>query len=232
LLGGRSHPDCEAAVIDAAGLCTELGHIVEEAKPDLSAEAAIRAFLTICAVTLAHGLRIAERIKEHRAQRSDLEARTRFLRSIGERISAEQYVEATNEAYRVGRIMEAFFQRYDLLLTSTLTLPPVPIGHFEPSGHEQRLLQLLRAVPFENALQNALLKLSEPVIAFIGNTLLFNMSGQPAASIPLFWNAAGIPIGVQLAACFGQEATLFRMSGQLERARPWFDRAPPAFSDT
>jgi Asp-tRNA(Asn)/Glu-tRNA(Gln) amidotransferase A subunit family amidase len=76
-------------------------------------------------------------------------------------------------------------------------------------------------------LQNAILTLSESVIAFIGNTLLFNMSGQPAASIPLFWNAAGIPIGIQLGARFGQDAMLFRIGGQLERARPWFNRRPP-----
>jgi amidase len=227
LLGGRLHADCEAAVADAAHLCADLGHLVEEARPDISKEAAAGAFLTISMVELAHGLRMAERARGHAARRGELENRTRFLRAIGERISAEQYVEATNEIYRVGRIMEDFLQRYDLLLTSTLTLPPVPIGHFKPSGHEKRLLSLLEILPLGSMLQNAILTLSESVIAFIGNTLLFNMSGQPAASIPLFWNAAGIPIGIQLGARFGQDAMLFRIGGQLERARPWFNRRPP-----
>jgi Asp-tRNA(Asn)/Glu-tRNA(Gln) amidotransferase A subunit family amidase len=183
-------------------------------------------------VELAHGLRKSERIIGRAAQRADLESRTRFLRAIGDRISAEQYVEATNEIYRVGRTMEAFLLRYDLFLTSTLTLPPVPIGHFKPSGHEKRLLQLHKIFPLGGMLQKALLELAEPVTGFIGNTLLFNMSGQPATSVPLFWNAAGVPIGIQLGARLGREDVLFRVSGQLERARPWFLRRPPAFSDT
>jgi amidase len=177
-------------------------------------------------VELAHGLRAAERIKGRAAHRGELEGRTRFLRAIGERISAEQYVEATNEVYCVGRIMEAFLRRYDLFLTSTLPSPPVPVGYFEPSGHEKRVLPLLRMVPFGRMLRDALLELSRPEVAFIGNTLLFNMSGQPAASVPLFWNSAGVPIGIQLGARLGQEDMLFRISGQLERARPWFNRRP------
>jgi amidase/6-aminohexanoate-cyclic-dimer hydrolase len=66
------------------------------------------------------------------------------------------------------------------------------------------------------------------VLQTVGYTQLFNASGHPAASLPLAWNAQGLPIGVQLAARFGDEATLFRLAGQLEQARPWFDRRPPA----
>jgi amidase len=61
---------------------------------------------------------------------------------------------------------------------------------------------------------------------YIPFTPLFNATGQPAMSVPLHWNAAGLPIGLQFAARLGDDATLFRLAGQLERARPWFDRRP------
>jgi amidase len=65
---------------------------------------------------------------------------------------------------------------------------------------------------------------------FASYTPLFNGSGQPAMSIPLYWNDAGLPIGMQFAARFGREDTLFRLAGQLEKARPWADRVPPICS--
>jgi len=66
-------------------------------------------------------------------------------------------------------------------------------------------------------------------LSFIPYTPLFNVTGQPAMSLALHWNAAGLPIGMQFVARMGDEATLFRLAAQLEQARPWFDRAPPGY---
>ena len=71
--------------------------------------------------------------------------------------------------------------------------------------------------------------LAAKTFEYIPYTPLFNATGQPAMSVPLHWNAAGLPIGVQFVARFGADARLFRLAGQLERAAPWFDRRPPSF---
>ena len=99
-------------------------------------------------------------------------------------------------------------RRYDLWLTPTLAQPPLPIGHFEiESGDVDRWIGRLAA--------------------FIPFTYPFNITGQPAASVPLYWTADGVPIGCQFVARYGDEATLLRIGAQLELARPWFDRRPP-----
>ena len=72
-------------------------------------------------------------------------------------------------------------------------------------------------------------QLAAKTFEYIPNTALFNATGQPAMSVPLHWNATGLPIGMQFVARLGDEATLFRLAGQLELARPWFERVPPGF---
>jgi len=70
---------------------------------------------------------------------------------------------------------------------------------------------------------------ADKTFAYMANTALFNITGQPAMSVPLHWNAAGLPIGMQFVGRFGEDATLFRLAGQLERAAPWFDRVAPGY---
>jgi amidase len=124
--------------------------------------------------------------------------------------------------------MAAFFEDYDLLLTPTLSRPPVPIGSLKPSKVESLAMQALGSLNAGGVLYRMidLEEIVNFVFDFIPYTPLANASGCPAMSAPLYWNEAGLPIGVQFMAPFGDEATLFRLAGQLERARPWFDRAP------
>ncbi len=112
-------------------------------------------------------------------------------------------------------------------MTPTMAYPPVPIGHFDLKASEAAQLAILRRFPIKRLLDRVLDVLSKEVFETTANTMLFNMTGQPAASLPLCWNEAGLPIGIQFAARFGDEAALFRLAGQLEQARPWFDKRPP-----
>ena len=88
-------------------------------------------------------------------------------------------------------------------------------------------MAVARKAPVKAALVKALRDLSGTMMERTANTQLFNQTGQPAMSVPLFWSSAGLPIGVQLAAPMGGESTLLALAAQLERARPWADRRPP-----
>ena len=106
----------------------------------------------------------------------------------------------------MGGILGRFHQEYDLILNPTMAAPPPPLGELSLSGDYQT---------YERGAINASVF-----------TQLYNVTGQPAMSVPLHWSTDGLPIGVMFAARFGDEATLFRLAAQLEAARPWFDRMP------
>lgn len=229
MLPADVHPDCVAAVEDAASLLAELGHEVEEATTALDGEGFARAFLTMVAAELGADLREVERLTGRTPSRRSVEAPTWALGLLSRAFSARDYALALRALDRAGREIGPFFERYDLLLTPTLASPPPELGTLMPSASERRILGLLglfgsgRLVKAAGLLDQA----AKDAFAFIPWTPVFNVTGHPAMSLPLRWNAAGLPVGVHLVGRFGAEDALFRLAGQLERARPWRDRAPP-----
>ena len=125
--------------------------------------------------------------------------------------------------------MAAFNEGFDVVLLPTLSKPPPKIGELKPTPAERAILSAVAATRagWFLRLTGLVRTLAEKSLDFVPFTPLFNVSGQPAASLPLHWNAEGLPIGVQLAAKMGDEAALLRLSAQLEAARPWFDKRPP-----
>jgi amidase len=203
--------ECAAATRAAGRLCERLGHHVEEASPDIDAKALGSAsFLVVCAnIRAALEARAATLGREPVA--SDVERLTWARATEGYRARASDYARSIGVMHRTGRQVARFFTRYDVLLTPTMCQPPCPLG----------VLDLM--TDDEDAYTEALLG----CIAF---TSLFNAAGNPAMSVPLGWSRAGLPLGVQFVAPFGDEATLFRLGAQLEAEQPWFDRRPPAGS--
>lgn len=202
------HADCVAAVRDAAGLCADLGHEVVEAAPAVDGQAVARAFVTLwssgCAWTVDHWAR-----RTGQTPAADLfEPLTWALYQMGKQQSASTHLLAVQDLQRVSRDVARFFVDYDVWLTPTLGEPPVPLGTFD-SPPDNPLQGLFRAGPF------------------VPFTPLVNSTGQPAMSVPLYWNADGLPIGTHFTGRFGDEATLFRLAAQLEQARPWVNRRPP-----
>jgi len=227
--GETVHPDCVAACDDAAALLASLGHEVVRAEPVVDGQRLARAFLTVVAAEARADLEwMGEQLK--RAPKSDdVERTTWALGLIGTAYSAAEYATSVRLLQVASRTVGEFFTRHDLLVTPTLAMPPFRIGALQPAWHERLALGLLGSMGAGGMLRKAGLldETARKVYGFIPYTPLFNITGQPAMSVPLHWNADGLPIGTHVVGRFGDEATLFRVAGQLERARPWANRMPP-----
>jgi amidase len=228
LLGEAIDPQCAAAVREAAALLRSLGHEVQAAAPAVDRAALVEAFFTIVAGNLARVLDRASAAVGRPLDPSELEVVTWFLYQLGKRVRATELLAALEEAHRAGRQLAAFHQRWDVLLTSTLGTPPKRLGELGPTARERRLLAVLSRLPARPLLRRALAELGPEALEPLPNTQLFNLTGQPAASVPMGFCAEGLPLGVQLSGRFGEEGLLLQLSAQLEAARPWADRLPPA----
>jgi amidase len=223
------HPDCLAAIEEAAKLCQELGHDVEEADPGVDGEALARDFIMMIIGETAVDMQEAALLVGRRARAQDFEPGTTVLRLLAKKYTALDYALAVRRLMRLGRSLAVFMEKYDVLLTPTMAKPPIPVGTLMPRGAEAvalKTLVRLRAGGLLRAL-GTIQKVIDSAWGFTPFTTLFNVTGQPAMSVPLFWSGEGLPIGTQFAARFGDEATLFRLAAQLEAARPWAARRPP-----
>jgi amidase/6-aminohexanoate-cyclic-dimer hydrolase len=206
--GSAVHPDCAAAARDAAALCEELGHTVEERPLRVNAEAVGEATRVIIGANLRASIEDRAKALGRELRPEDVEAATWAMVQLAASAEAAQYARALKVIHGVGRRVAAFLEPVDLLLTPTMCIPPAQLGELSLSTTD--LMELLGRL-----------------MASTGFTQIFNVSGNPAMSVPLHWNEAGLPIGVQFAGRFGDEATLFRLAAELELARPWFERRPP-----
>ena len=229
LFGRQVHADCLQGLDATVRLLQSLGHEVEEAHPVFDKDAIELAFVTVVAAEVAADLDALPRFIGRPLRSGDVEAATASLGLLGRALSAGQLATATRTLQLAARALAPFFARHDLLLTPTLGAPPALIGSLQPSAAELRLLRVVNALGAGWVLKQpaALQPLIDKTFDYIPFTPLFNITGQPAMSVPLHWNAAGLPIGMQFAARFGEEALLFRLAGQLEKAQPWFERRPP-----
>lgn len=195
------HEDCVRAVEEAARLCEELGHSVEESAPVIDGKTLTRAFVVLWFAGIASIVKMLGVSKEQ------VEPLTWAIYEQSQTASAADYLIAVSTIQRVARDVASFFEKYDILLTPTLAKPPAPLGSFDPKPDN----------PLAGFAESARYAVFTPIC---------NATGQPAMSVPLFWNSEGLPVGAHFIGRFGDEATLFRLAGQLEKARPWKDRRP------
>ena len=229
LFGKQVHPDCVAAVRDAAKLCEELGHEVVEDVPRFDREELVRAYFVNVASSVAAALH-AMRPGGAPVRPDEVEASTWALGQLGHLLSAVELQTARHSIHKAGRVTALFHERYDVFLDATLAYPPVRVGELALKPAESAALGLLRRLPLKPLFLKLFDELANHSLERTPNTQLFNLTGQPAMSVPLYWNAGGLPIGVQFAGRFGDEATLFRLAAQLEQARPWRGRKPAGAS--
>lgn len=228
-LGHTVHPDCASALRETARLLESLGHQVEEESPGFDGGAFSRAFLVMITVELRADLADLEEELGRRVKRSELEPATWALNLLGGAMPAVEYERAVRSMRRVSREIAGFFDRYDVLLTPTVATPPFPTGALQPTPKEQTLLAMVGRLGSGRAFRwaGAIDQMAEKVFDWIPWTPVANATGQPAMSVPLCWNRQGLPIGMHFMGRYGDEATLYRLAGQLEKARPWFARLAP-----
>lgn len=207
--GGRAHPDCIAMTDDVAALCASLGHEVTEAAPDVDVAEVTQVFLEFASAAVRQMVRAAQKENGRAVNHDTLEATSLKILEYAESRSAAQFVETFDLLHRTSRILGEFFTTCDVWLSPIMAFPPPVLGVLNADDPNLSafdwMLKVVTACPY---------------------VAMFNQSGQPALSIPLYWNAEGLPIGTQLAGHLGDEETLLSLSGQLERARPWAHRRP------
>lgn len=203
--GGAVHAECRAAVDAAVKLLVALGHDVDVARPAIDHAALLQATDTLVVANVANNLFARAEALGVALDETVVERHSLRLAHYGRMISADLYAKAVHHVQAVGRQVEAFHEAFDLILSPTLLQPPVEIGWLDMNSEDAETY----GARFR---------------AFWGFTNLYNATGQPAVSLPLHWSADGLPVGVQLAAPFGDEATLFEISGQIERAVSGFTR--------
>jgi amidase len=205
--GDAIDPEIAAAVREIAHLLDGLGHHVEERAPVLAADPAV-VISTIVAANTALSVRLAEQRLGRAMTDDDFEILTLASAHNAQKATSTDYVAAQLAAFQISRGLATFFETCDVLLCPTLCSPPLRIGEL-------------------NSMSPDLSHIAPILRRYIPATAMFNMSGQPAMSVPLAWNAAGLPLGMMFAARYGDEATLFRLAAQLEHERPWKHKLPP-----
>jgi amidase len=204
--GDAIDPEIAGAVRELAKLLVGLGHHVEERAPVLAADPAV-VMSTIVSANTALNVRQAEARFGRAMTDSDFEILTLASAHNAQKATATDYVAAQLSAFQISRGLAAFFECCDVFLCPTLCSPPLRIGELDTMSKDlSHIAPILRR--------------------YMPATAMFNMSGQPAMSVPLAWNAAGLPLGMMFSARFGDEATLFRLAAQLEQERPWKDKLP------
>lgn len=224
LFGGVTDAENREGVEATARLLESRGHEVVEQLPPFDREALVRAYLAQVCVGVANdiegmGARIGRALTN-----KDVESTTWLLGRIGHKLSGAELGAHRAAMFAATRAIEGFLTDVDVLLTPTTACPPVPVGSFKPTRVESLQMGALRVLDAGPLYRVALDQLANDALAATPNTMLFNLTGHPAISLPLATSTSGLPIGMQLVGRFGDEATLFRLAAQLE---PDFIQARP-----
>ena len=208
--GAPLHSDCISAVENAVKLIQSLSHRVEESHPPALDEPDFSNFFA--RVVSSHTAAAIDQIGTlfgRKINLEDVEPWTWRLVEQGRQVSVSDYLGAIQWLQVWSRrVAQWWSEKFDLLLTPTIAEPPPTLGALvmtpeDPDRGFQRLTDLAQFTP------------------------AYNVTGQPAVSLPLYWNREGLPIGIQLVAPFGREDLLIQLASQLEEAQPWKDRTPP-----
>ena len=194
--------DVKEVMNSTIDLCEKLGHSVESTKINFSSEEISLAIITIISSNVAYAVKSQSDQTGREVSNEFFENVTLQMSENGSNFSASDYVNAIKINHRLGQELEKMFDQYDVLLSPVLASPPVKIGTIDMNTNDMKTYveRLSKYSPF---------------------TGIFNQSGQPSMSVPLFRTKDNLPVGSMFSASFGNENLLFSLAGQLEQAQPW-----------
>jgi amidase len=208
--GAKIDPECEKAVHETVRLLESLGHTLIEDRPRYDWDAFLENVNVIWGAFGVASIDFASAMTGRKPGPDNLEAVTLASYEDGKRYSAIDLLNAMTHCNLVSRQVGPFFEKVDVLVTPTIARQPALLGELNQNREGMTAMEWTRQI-----------------FSYVPFTPLFNVTGQPAISLPLHWSADGLPVGVQIAGRFGDEATLLRLAAQLEQARPWAAKRPP-----
>jgi amidase len=229
-LGKSLHPENRKALEATTAALHGLGHEIVEVKLPLPPETFVTSYASLIAAEVAATLRMAPALVGREARREDLQLNTWVLAKLGEAQSGGEVAAALGALQTFSRQWLAWSASFDVLLTPTVGVPPLPIGAYTLPRMQRAALKVLTSLPGGALLsqRDKILEAFEPVFEAAPYTMVANVTGQPSLSLPLHWTGDGLPMGMLFtAARIGDEASLFRLAAQLEQAMPWADRLAP-----
>jgi amidase len=201
-------PDAARAVHEAAAMLREFGHEVVEATPPFPGPDSLDVFLQVFGPGVALAIMFGELLAGRPAREDEIEPLSRAVADFARGLPSTSYLAALSQLQALARSTVAFFADHELLLTPLLASRPLPIGELHGCGER----------PLEDLARSG---------GFAPFTALFNVTGQPAISVPLGFGADGLPSAVQLVGRPLAEDTVLQVAAQLELARPWAQHLPP-----
>ncbi len=230
MFGSQVAPEVRAALESAAKLMESLGHSVEDAEPVVDYAEFGMAFLTYWSVSAKQALDGAVQLIGRKARREDVELSTWILAGVGAAASdadmnqAKTIIDCATEAF-IG-----FSENYDIVMSPVLAAPPIRIGQNAPTTKEKAAMKVIQGLNSPWLMKALIKAVAAKSFAFAPFTAQFNVTGQPAISVPLGWSPDGLPIGIQFAGRRDADGLLLRLARQLELAQPWAHRRPPVWS--
>lgn len=220
------HADCITAAQTAAKYCEQLGHHVETCAWDFDGYALMRAFLTIVFWKTSQNITDMARLLNMTEQQLSIELNTRFMSIVGAGITDVQVNQALAVWQSAARQMSNLHKTYDIILTPTAATPPLPSNALDLSTLEQLAIRFMISTGlgkkiFSDQLLDFIIDKSMCQMPY---TPVANMTGQPAMSVPLYWDRNGLPHGAHFMAAEGNDRLLFQLAAQLEAAHPWNNR--------
>ena len=207
-MGNAVHEECRHSVAQTADSLRQLGHHVSAWSSSLGDD--VKDMMMAWTKIVAAGTLLSVRYKKDIAEVTldDVDGVTYGAIQLGQTVSGADYLQSINTVHAFGRKMAGLFEEFDILLSPTLAEPPAQIGRFKPINTD--------FMDYRNGLDG--------VFAYSPYTAIFNASGQPAMSLPLYWTPDNLPVGVHFAAAYGNDEMLISLARQLEQAMPWHDK--------